>query len=149
MPFAKIDFSQTSLSEKGKLLKPKPRYDIQKDGKVSRIPSCIKVLRYQEPVIHVRQLMSDKQDAALQFCSYSVLALLRTESSLGPRSHWTASWLLSVLHSSAGFYKTSEAGLGPWRAVIMLYQLLTILEGINVVSSSQPGLWITGDGLPG
>lgn len=43
------------------------------------------------------------------------------------------------LHSSAGFYKT-ETGLSLWRAVIMLYQLLIILEDVHVVSSSQSGV---------
>lgn len=79
MPFPKIAFSQTSLSEKGKLLKSKPCYDTEKDGKIFKVPSCLQVLQYQEPVIRMRQLVSDEQDAALQFPSCSALALLRTE----------------------------------------------------------------------
>lgn len=77
MPSPKIDFSQTSLSEKGKLLKSNPCCDIQKDEKILRVSSCLKVLQYQEPVNpYERQVVSDEQDAALQFPSSSVLALL-------------------------------------------------------------------------
>lgn len=49
MPSPKIDFSQTSLSEKGILLKTNPCYDIQKDEKILRVPSCLKVSRASNP----------------------------------------------------------------------------------------------------
>lgn len=130
MPSPKIDFSHT---KKVKLLKSNPCCDIQKDGNVLKVPSPLKAVQYQELVIYMRGRLW------LIPLLFSAFPAMNRELR---RARILLNSLLPTLklHSSAGFYKTDETGLSLWQAVIMLYQLLIILEDINVVSSSQSGV---------